>query len=83
MSNLHDEAAAGIPIHYLVPSGSLVDVAMQSAAEVEDLLTVSAPKPVMRFEDPPESVDDPNLEVDDGKIIILLERLMVVMHYAI
>ena len=63
MSNLQDQAA-GIPMDYLVPSGPYVDVALQSAAEVEDLLTVSPPKPVVRFEDPPESLDDPNLEED-------------------
>ena len=67
MSNLQDQSA-GITRDFLVPSGSSVDVALQSVDEVEELLMVSPPKPVISFEDPPESLDDPNLEVDpNGK----------------
>ena len=78
MSNLQDHSS-GIPRDYLVPSCSSVDVALQSVDEVEDLLVVSPPKPVISFEDPPESLDDSNLVEDlNGKTLKIITIILKV-----
>ena len=58
-----------IPIKHFMPPESVVDVALQTNDELEDLLRVTSPIPIRRFEDPPESVDEyPTFDMDeDGK----------------
>ena len=50
-----------------MPPESVVDVALQTNEELEDLLKVTSPMPIRRFEDPPESVDESFDMDEDGK----------------
>ena len=60
-----------IPIEFLLPQNPVVDIAtVQSSAELDELLEVTAPKPITRIPDPPEMDDVPNVDVENGIVTV-------------